>query len=57
MDGIEHGYGGCRLGNGAARLRLITARILTSASVKEELLSHRPGDVAENILHLVPEDD
>jgi hypothetical protein len=57
MDGIEHRYGQCRLGNGAARLRLMTARILSSASRTEELLSHRPGDVAEHVLNLVPQDD
>ena len=57
MDGMEHRYGSCRLGNGAARLRLIKARILSSAYRTDELLSHPPGDVAEHVLHLVSEDD
>ena len=57
MDGIEHRYGRCRLGNGAARLRLMKARILSSASRTEELLTHGPGDVAEHVLHLIPQDD
>ena len=39
MDGMEHRYGSCRLGNGAARLRLMKARILSSASRTDELLS------------------